>query len=99
MAWWFRRYAPDDRELERLENDARQARRGLWAQPRPIPPWEWRDGTAAPATVAVVGSKRSRLYHAPTCRGAAVMKAENRVEFADAKAAEVAGYRKAGDCR
>ena len=28
------------------ENQARAARRGLWSDERPIPPWEWRRGTA-----------------------------------------------------
>jgi micrococcal nuclease len=42
-AWWFRRYAPGDETLERLEKEARQARHGLWVdQESPIPPWEWR---------------------------------------------------------
>jgi endonuclease YncB( thermonuclease family) len=38
MAWWYEKYAPRDRELERLEADARDAHRGLWSQPNPIPP-------------------------------------------------------------
>jgi micrococcal nuclease len=42
FAWWFRRYAPNDRILERLETEARNARLGLWADPNPIPPWEYR---------------------------------------------------------
>lgn len=41
MAWWFRRYSVD-RELERLENIARSDRRGLWADPDPEAPWEFR---------------------------------------------------------
>jgi endonuclease YncB( thermonuclease family) len=40
-AWWFRRYSADP-VLARLEADARRARRGLWADPRPTPPWEYR---------------------------------------------------------
>jgi micrococcal nuclease len=44
LAWWFRRYAPNDRELEKLEAQAREARRGLWADRGPMPPWEWRRG-------------------------------------------------------
>ena len=42
LAWWFRRYAPNDSELEKLEAEARKARRGLWADRDPMPPWEWR---------------------------------------------------------
>lgn len=41
-AWWFRRYAPKDQRLERMESEARRKRAGLWADPRPVPPWEWR---------------------------------------------------------
>lgn len=40
-AWWYRRYA-DDPELERLEAQARAARRGLWADPDAVAPWRWR---------------------------------------------------------
>jgi endonuclease YncB( thermonuclease family) len=40
--WWYRKYAPGDTVLEQLEADAREAKRGLWADPYPVPPWEWR---------------------------------------------------------
>ena len=40
--WWYRKYAPKDTVLERLESEAREARKGLWADPQPVPPWEWR---------------------------------------------------------
>jgi micrococcal nuclease len=49
LAWWYRHYAAHDRELERLEADARAARRGLWTDPHPIPPWEWRKEARAGA--------------------------------------------------
>ena len=42
MAWHYRRYAPHDSTLSRRESEARAARRGLWSQPNPVPPWEWR---------------------------------------------------------
>lgn len=41
-AWWFRRYAPRNRALEALELEAREARRGLWREEEPTPPWEFR---------------------------------------------------------
>ena len=34
FAWWFRKYAPKDTELEALESEARAAKRGLWADPK-----------------------------------------------------------------
>ncbi len=47
MAWWYRQYAKeqtlDDRRLyEQAENGAKAARRGLWVDANPVPPWEWR---------------------------------------------------------
>lgn len=41
MAWVFDRYAKD-RNLYRLQDSARTAGRGLWADAAPVPPWEWR---------------------------------------------------------
>ena len=40
--WWYRKYAPGDTELELLETEARDAKKGLWADPAPIPPWVYR---------------------------------------------------------
>jgi endonuclease YncB( thermonuclease family) len=40
--WWYRKYDLDNAELARLEADARKAKIGLWGDPSPIPPWEWR---------------------------------------------------------
>jgi len=42
LAWWNDRYAADDRELARLQAEARHAGRGLWRDPKPVPPWSHR---------------------------------------------------------
>lgn len=43
MAWaWVYRQYPSDKQLLVLEEDARAGRRGLWADPAPVPPWEFR---------------------------------------------------------
>ena len=40
--WWYRDYAPKDTELEQLEADAREGRKGIWNDPAPIPLWLYR---------------------------------------------------------
>lgn len=47
FAWWFRRYAPHNTELSRLEAEAQAAKRGLWSDHDPVPPWDWRSAKAA----------------------------------------------------
>jgi micrococcal nuclease len=41
FAWWFRRYSRDSR-LGQLEDEAREGRRGLWADRTPLAPWDYR---------------------------------------------------------
>lgn len=41
-AWIFVRYAPRNSPLYALEAEAKAARRGLWADPSPVAPWDWR---------------------------------------------------------
>jgi micrococcal nuclease len=38
--WWYGKYAPGDGVLEGLEKEAREAKKGLWVEPAPVPPWE-----------------------------------------------------------
>ncbi len=47
LAWHFKRYARTQSIDERVgdstaEVSAREAMAGLWAEPEPVPPWEWR---------------------------------------------------------
>jgi endonuclease YncB( thermonuclease family) len=100
MAWWYRHYAPGDATLERLEAEARAARRGLWSQPSPVAPWAWRQHTGLPAGVAaeVVGNRQSMVYHRATCANAARIAPANRTVFASEAAAAAAGYRPGRDC-
>lgn len=41
MAWVYTTYVRD-RSLYRIQDEARSARRGLWADQTPVAPWEWR---------------------------------------------------------
>lgn len=46
LAWVYRKYS-DDARLLALEAEAKAARRGLWADANPMPPWAWRHGEKA----------------------------------------------------
>ena len=41
LAWHYKKYSKDP-ELTKLEIQARAAKIGLWSEPDPVPPWEWR---------------------------------------------------------
>lgn len=41
MAWVYDKYVKD-KSLYQLQDEARTARLGLWSDPDPVPPWEWR---------------------------------------------------------
>jgi hypothetical protein len=83
LAWWYRKYAPNDRTLERLEQLARAAGSGLWSRTDAVAPWEWRRGRRGERAVPAVGpgtlpdggrectfwlNTRSGVRHNPGCR-------------------------------
>lgn len=41
LAWHFERYSDDD-SYAMLEQKARRQKVGVWSEPNPIAPWEWR---------------------------------------------------------
>jgi Micrococcal nuclease (thermonuclease) homologs len=42
LAWVWPRYCKNCYSWQALQDDARRAKRGLWYEQSPIPPWEWR---------------------------------------------------------
>jgi micrococcal nuclease len=42
VAWCYEGTAPGAQAYSRLQSEARKAKRGLWSDPNPVPPWEWR---------------------------------------------------------
>ena len=49
MAWHFKKYDREQEPFDRAsysqaEIEARMGNRGLWSEPEPIPPWDWRKG-------------------------------------------------------
>jgi len=76
----------DFRDLfTRLQQEARAGRRGLWAAGVEL---QW----PTLSRTAVVGNKRSKKYHLPSCTAAQRMSPENRTPFKNAANARAAGY-------
>ncbi len=71
-AWWVRRYSTNHR-LATLEAQARAAHVGLWADPSPMAPWEWRSGKHGPAEAQVTPA-------APAVKVSARRRVRNRVQ-------------------
>ncbi len=59
MAWVYRKYAHDT-SLFQIEETAKQSKVGLWADPKPSPPWEYRHPSAT--VVASKGSCGTKRY-------------------------------------
>lgn len=108
LAWWYRQYSKDE-SLHALEDEARAAKLGLWADPNPIPPWEVRHPPLATAPLIqkpagdttpdlIIGNRHSHIYHLPDCPSYTATKPENRVMFNSEREAQAAGYRRAKAC-
>lgn len=77
LAWWYREYALHDTALEALEAEARRARRGLWADPMPVAPWDFRNphygaileeaGRLDETPGIVWRTKHGTCFHRETC--------------------------------
>ncbi|GIV20060.1 MAG: hypothetical protein KatS3mg023_1811 [Armatimonadota bacterium] len=74
-AWAYVRYS---RQYVLQEKQARSAKRGLWSQHNPVPPWEWRHGgsvkpsqqqtTIDPLERIVYITRTGERYHVAGCR-------------------------------
>jgi endonuclease YncB( thermonuclease family) len=70
LAWHYKHFADDQlpgdaRLYAQAEREARLARTGLWAEPMPLPPWEWRRkhgrrGTS-PGIKSLAGNGREKM--------------------------------------
>jgi endonuclease YncB( thermonuclease family) len=117
MAWHYKQYedeqSPSDRQAyAAAECSAMKAKNGLWNDPHPVQPQDFRHGTASPPLLdsngcrisseptsgPVVGSARSHIFEWPGCPYYDAISPGNRVPFPSPQAAEAAGYRPAHNC-
>jgi endonuclease YncB( thermonuclease family) len=72
-AWHYVQYS-NDPLLANAEKEARDAKKGLWADAKPIPPWEFRakheaEVVSDPTKVMVyIATKRPDKYHVKDCQ-------------------------------
>ena len=67
LAWHFKKYEREQSEEDRLayafdEQEARARKAGLWNEPDPTPPWDWRHGNLGGPTKKPT---KSGICHAP----------------------------------
>jgi len=109
LAWHFKKYADEQKPEDRrtyaaAEQEARAAKLGLWKDPNPTSPGDYRQDVKtarwgpAPPEGTIIGNKNSRKYHRPDCAGYRDMAERNRVFFRSVAEAEAAGFKRAGNC-
>ena len=117
MAWHYKQFQDQQSVADRAsysaaECAAMKAHIGLWSDPHPLQPQDFRHGTNSPwlldanrcrtssdpSTGPVVGNERSHIFEWPQCPYYASISPDNRVPFASPQAAEAAGYRPAHNC-
>lgn len=103
LAWHYKAYSKD-KNLAKLEENARKKRIGLWADKNPIAPWEFRKGKKPDYTVSkkegkYIASKNSKKYHKKSCKQAKEIKSANAIYFKDKNDAKKAGYAPCTYCK
>lgn len=115
LAWHFKEFegeqlAKDRKAYSQAESKAKDGKLALWAEPKPMAPWEYRNGqTLAEArkltdfplgALEIVGNRNSKIYHwNPGCPDFNKIAEKNRVPFKSKPEAEAAGYRAAKNCK
>ncbi len=117
MAWHYKQYEDEQSAADRdayaaAECSAIKSHIGLWSDPHPVQPQDFRHGTnsvllldangcrksSEPTSGTVVGNARSHIFEWPGCPYYSEISPTNRMEFASPQAAEAAGYRPAHNC-
>ena len=99
FAAWDKEDPVDDWERERARRiEALQGNRNpfIWGEAPSTP--STTPAVVASANGAIIGNKKSKVYHRPDCPGATRVSAQNRVRFTTEAEAQAVGYRLAGNC-
>jgi endonuclease YncB( thermonuclease family) len=117
MAWHYKQYQDEQSTADRetyaaAECNAMKEKLGLWNDPHPVQPQDFRHATNSPLLYdangcrrsseltngTVVGNARSHIFEWPECPYYSSISPNNQVPFLSPQAAEQAGYRPAHNC-
>jgi len=108
FAWVYRKYCdkPICDQWRKMEENAKASKIGLWSQPNPIPPWEFRHGKVSevsiqkknfPISFGYHGNINSKVFHKPDCQA---YNCKNCTAFFRTRdEALEAGYKPCGICK
>jgi micrococcal nuclease len=103
LAWHYSHYDKSEK-LAKLEQAARAAKRGLWAEANATPPWSWRKAAKRRSPIAdssstglLQGNTKNKVFHQPGCKSYDCKHCT--ATFSTVKAALAAGYRPCGQCK
>jgi endonuclease YncB( thermonuclease family) len=117
LAWHYKQYQDEQSLTDRAtyaaaECTAMKAKTGLWGDPRPVQPQDFRHGTnspllfdtngcrksSQPTSGAVLGNSQSHIFQWPGCPYYSTISPDNQVPFPSPELARAAGYRPARNC-
>ncbi len=112
LAWHYRVKHQPSQKLTKLEYFAYSNHIGLWMQPNPLPPWEFRKETSIPEApvspnkvdynqifhYGIVANKKTKQYQWPACLNYKPFSQKQAIIFSNMLEAERAGYIPAKGC-
>lgn len=80
LAWAYRQYLTDAGMVD-LEQTAKAQKIGLWADPNPLPPWEYRHGTKKSASASSAPGNADGSYHTGPRGGCYTLSASGKKSY------------------
>ena len=112
FAWYYRVHPVRNDRLQWLEHYAFQNKLGLWVEPDPLPPWEFRRESRIPQLpvtaeqvdydrifhYGMVGNRRTKTVRWPACKKYRLSRPQQVLIFHSLQQARERGFTPAKDC-
>ncbi len=112
FAWYYRVHPVRNDRLQKLEQYAFSKKLGLWVEPDPLPPWEFRRESRIPQLpvtaeqvdydrifhYGMVGNRRTKTVRWPACKKYRLSRPQQALIFHSLQQARELGFTPAKDC-